>query len=150
MAGVSLKNLTRRPLLNGRCMFSEIAEKVLPGWDLSLAFVGPAKARALNTQLRNKDYIPNMLSYVVGEKSGEIIICPSEAAKQAPSFQLPASSFQLLLFIHGALHIKGWAHGASMEQCERSLLAPYVATHSHRHRRRHVPGEDGRRRRTLR
>ena len=81
-------------------MFSEIAEKVLPGWDLSLAFVGPAKARALNTQLRNKDYIPNMLSYVVGEKSGEIIICPSEAAKQAPSFQLPVSSFCSLSTAH--------------------------------------------------
>ncbi|OGG78941.1 rRNA maturation RNase YbeY, partial [Candidatus Kaiserbacteria bacterium RIFCSPLOWO2_02_FULL_55_12] len=107
MAGVSITNLTQ-PIPKGLgSSFIKVAKEVLPGWDLSLVFVGPTKARALNVQLRGKDYIPNVLSYVVGEKSGEIIICPSEAAKQVSSFQLPLSSFLLLLFIHGALHIKG-------------------------------------------
>ncbi|MBI4088955.1 rRNA maturation RNase YbeY [Candidatus Kaiserbacteria bacterium] len=150
MAGVLIKNLARRRQTTSRIVFSDIAASILPEWDISLVFVGPAQACALNKQLRGKDYTPNVLSYIAGNKSAEIIICPAEAAKQAPSFQLPASSFQLLLFIHGLLHIKGWVHGGTMEQCERKLLALYGAARSHRHRHRHVPGKAGRRRGTLR
>jgi len=143
MAGVSIKNFTRRPL-RGRRVFSEIAASVLPEWDVSLVFVGAARARSLNKRLRNKNYIPNVLSYAVGDKSCEIIICPNEAAKQAPSFRLPISDFCLLLFIHGLLHIKGWAHGDKMEKCEQKLLKRYETAHSRRNRHRHIPGKNGR------
>ncbi|MDP2651542.1 MAG: rRNA maturation RNase YbeY [bacterium] len=130
--GVSIKNLTRRPL-RGRRVFSEIADSVLPEWDISLVFIGPKKALELNKQLRGKTYTPNVLSYKAGEKSGEIFICPNEAAKQAPSFCLLPSAYYLLLFIHGLLHLKGWAHSAKMEQCERKLLKKYGSENSHRH-----------------
>ncbi len=130
-------------------MFSAIAEEVLPGWDISLVFVDAKKARALNEKLRGKKYVPNVLSYIVGEKSGEIIICPSEAKKQASNFRQTAPRFLLLLFIHGVLHIKGWAHSVTMERCERNLLARYETTHRHRHRHRHVPSKNGRRRGAL-
>jgi len=146
MSDVSVRNLTRRSAeLWAGLPFAAVAAEVLPGWELSLAFVGPAKARALNEQLRDKDYIPNVLSYIAGEKSGEIIICPSEAIKQAPSYNLPPTSYYLLLFIHGLLHIKGWAHGATMEKCERDLLAKYEAPRRNGHRHRDLPGQ-GRRR----
>ena len=93
MAGVSIKNLTRRSLLSERRVFSAIAEKVLPGWDISLVFVDAKKARALNEKLRRKKYVPNVLSYSVGEKSGEIIICPSEAKNRLlTSSRLPPAS----------------------------------------------------------
>lgn len=132
MAGtIDIKNFTRRSV--PRFAYARVAEEVLPGWDISLAFVGPAKARALNKQLRNKDYTPNVLSYAVGDKSGEIIICLSEAAKQAPNYNLPPTTYTLYLFIHGLLHIKGWAHGGRMEQCERKLVAKYGTSNSHRH-----------------
>ncbi|MCX6787353.1 MAG: rRNA maturation RNase YbeY, partial [Candidatus Kaiserbacteria bacterium] len=121
-----------------------IAKEVLPQWDISLVFIGPKKARALNEQLRGKTYTPNVLSYTVGKKSGEIFICPSEAAKQAPSFNLPLAPYTLFLFIHGLLHLKGWAHSVTMERCERKLLAHYVATNSNWHRHRHLPDKNGR------
>lgn len=146
MAGVSIKNLTRRRLTAPRSVFSKIAADVLPGWDISLVFIGPAKACALNKQLRGKTYTPNVLSYALGKKSGEIFICPSEAARQAHNFNLEPLTFNLLLFIHGLLHLKGRVHGATMERCERELLTHYVKTHSHRHRHRHIPNKDGRRR----
>jgi rRNA maturation RNase YbeY len=141
-------------------VFTEIASEVLPRWDISLVFVGPARARALNEQLRNKDYIPNVLSYTLGDKSGEIIICLAEAKKQAPDFSMSERNFVLYLFIHGVLHVKGRVHGATMERSERKLLAkfgkgdarslPNGTTHSNRHRHRHVPSKNGRRRGTLR
>jgi rRNA maturation RNase YbeY len=146
MKAVSIKNLTRQhPKVLAGLPFEKVAEEVLPGWDISLVFIGPKKARALNKKLRNKDYAPQVLSYVVGKKSGEIFICLAEAKKQASSFCLTPSAYCLLLFIHGALHIKGWAHGVTMEKCEQKLLARYVATHSDRHRHRHLSDKDSRR-----
>lgn len=141
MAGVEITNLTRRP--TPRFAYTTIATTVLPGWEVSLVFVGPTKARELNTQLRGKSYTPNVLSYALGKKSGEIFICLNEAAKQAPAHQMSGRDFVLYLFIHGLLHLKGWAHSATMERCERTLLAQFGtrdtrtpshgATHSHRH-----------------
>lgn len=159
MADISVRNFTRRPAAP-RAAFSAIAAEVLPRWDLSLAFVGPAKARALNKELRGKTYTPNVLSYALAGKSGEIIICPSEAKKQAPGYGMSERAFLLYLFIHGALHLKGRAHGATMERCERKLLARFAGsaardysndtTNSHRHRHRHLPSKNGRGRGALR
>ncbi|MFA6502921.1 MAG: rRNA maturation RNase YbeY [Candidatus Paceibacterota bacterium] len=138
-----------------RFAYTAVAAKVLPRWEVSLAFVGPAKARALNEELRGKDYVPNVLSYVAGERNGEIIICLAEAARQAPAHGMSEREFVLYLFIHGLLHLKGWAHGGTMERCERTLMAQFSkprartsshgATHSDGDRRRHVPSK-GRRR----
>ena len=149
MSGVSITNLTRRTSAP-RALFIKVAGELLPGWDISLVFVTPARARTLNKKLRSKEYVPNVLSYVVGKKSAEIIICLAEAKAQAPEYGLTVSDFILKLFIHGALHIKGWPHGARMERCEQTLVARYGTAHSNRHRHRDVPGKDGRRRRGLR
>jgi rRNA maturation RNase YbeY len=151
--GVSIKNFTRRSHAP-RSVFSAIAKKVLPDWDISLVFVGATRARTLNERLRGKSYTPNVLSYALGEKSGEIIICLAESEKQAHSYNLQPTTYNLYLFIHGLLHLKGWAHGVTMERCERKLLdtfvkgatrPPHETAHSNRNRHRHVSGEDGRR-----
>ena len=159
MTSVSIKNLTRRTSVP-RFAYTAIVDAVLPGWNISLVFVGPTKARALNAQLRGKTYVPNVLSYALGRASGEVIICPSVAKQQAATYGMNEREYILYLFIHGVLHVKGWAHGATMETCERKLLAqfakgsarayPHETTHRNRHRHRHVPGKNGRRRGTLR
>ena len=151
MSGVSIKNLTsQHPKVVAGAVFSKIAKEVLPNWEISLVFVGSRKALELNKKLRGKNYVPNVLSYVVGNKSGEIIICLSEAKKQAPDFNLTPYTFTLYLFIHAVLHIKGWVHGANMDKCEQKLLKRYETTHSNRDRHRHVPSKNGRRRGALR
>ena len=147
---VSIRNLARRRQTASRIVFSKIANFVLPDWNISLVFVTPTKARLLNKQLRGKKYAPNVLSYALGEKSGEIFICPAEAAKQSSDFHLTPYTFHLYLFIHGLLHIKGWAHGAKMDRCERKLLAEYVTANSNRNRHRYVPDKNGRGRRNRR
>ncbi len=133
MSGISIKNFTRlhSKILAG-LPFEKIATDVLPDWDISLVFVGEKRARDLNIRLRGKSYVPNVLSYVVGKKSGEIIICLKEASRQSSSYNLLPTTYYLYLFIHATLHIKGLAHGAKMEKCERDFLTRYVATHSNR------------------
>lgn len=121
---VDIRNLTRSktPVLP----FEKVASHILPGWNISLAFVGETRAQCLNMALRGKTYTPNVLSYAVGKKSGEIIICPSVARKQAPDYQLSTINYQLFLFIHALLHLKGGRHGATMEATERELLSRFV------------------------
>lgn len=123
-------------------LYARVAQKILPGWEISLAFVNARTARILNKKLRKKSYTPNVLVYQVGKKHGEILICKEVARAQAPSYQLSISHFQLLLFIHALLHLKGWAHSATMEKREATLLAQftYGPQNSHRRRYRHLPG----------
>ena len=125
MAGVSTTTLTRHERVP-RFAYTQIAAKVLPGWDISLVFVSSARARTLNTRLRGKTYVPNVLSYEAGHKNGEIFICLAEARKQAPQYEMSARIFVLYLFIHGLLHLKGMPHGVTMERSERRLLAQFV------------------------
>lgn len=109
--------------------FLTAVETVLPGWTISLVFAGETRARSLNVKLRNKQYIPNVLSYAVGEKSGEIIICPSIAKKQAPKYDLSYTQMVGFLFIHGLLHLKGLSHSATMDRKEREILSRLINVH---------------------
>jgi rRNA maturation RNase YbeY len=123
---VAIANLTRTPIVGSRLVFSKIAAQVLPGWDISLVFVGEARALSLNKKLRGKTYVPNVLSYALSDASGEIVICPREAKRQAPSYGMTERTFIVYLFIHGILHLKGWVHSAKMEKCEQALLARFA------------------------
>lgn len=110
--------------------FAKAAKTILPSWDISLVFVGERRAETLNRSLRNKEYIPNVLSFAVGTRTGEIIICPSVARKQAPKYELSQTAMVGLLFIHGLLHLKGRVHGDTMERAERELLSRFVSVKS--------------------
>ncbi len=141
MAMLDIRNFTRSnpPTFPYR----KALEAVLPGWDISLAFVGEKRARRINETLRKKTYTPNVLSYVTGTKSGEILICPPVARMQASAYGLTPTAFVGLLFIHGLLHLKGRAHGTTMERQERALLARFISVpkqvppHGSTHRNRH-------------
>ncbi len=120
--------------------YAKAAASALPGWDISLVFAGEKRAKHLNEVLRGKDYIPNVLSYQSGKKSGEIIVCLPEARRQAQSYEMSYRNFVGYLFIHALIHLAGRRHGPTMEREERALLArladlshPHGPTHRHRH-----------------
>lgn len=124
MTCVDIRSFTR--LSPPKHPYEALAKAVLPGYDISLVFAGETRARALNKSLRNKDYIPNVLSYLSGKKSGEIIICLTEARRQAPEYKLSYPQFVAYLFIHGLLHLKGLPHGTRMERYEEKLMASFL------------------------
>lgn len=125
---LSIRNFTRTA--PPRVPFKEAVDVVLPGWEISLVFAGEQRAKGLNIALRNKDYVPNVLSYEAGTKSGEIIICPVVARRQAPKYGLSYPHYVLYLFIHGLIHLKGHPHGATMERLERATLAQFISSTS--------------------
>lgn len=120
MSTLDIRNFTKSPV--PRFPFKDALASILPGWDMSLAFAGETRAQRMNVQLRGKDYVPNVLSYEAGEKSGEIVICLAVAKKQAPEYEMSYAQFVGFLFIHGCLHLKGEQHGATMDRKERLML----------------------------
>ncbi len=100
-------------------LFEQMKTKILgKSYDLSVAFVGPARMRQLNLAYRNLDKPTDILSFPLSETEGEIYICLSEAKKEAKKFERSYENFLGFLFIHGLIHLKGFDHGSTMESIE--------------------------------
>jgi len=103
--------------------FQRIKEMVLgKHYALSLVFIGERRAKALNAKYRQKDYVPNVLAFPLSKSEGEIFICTKKAICDAPKFNMSSRAFICYLFIHGLLHLKGYAHGSKMNVVERKLI----------------------------
>lgn len=107
--------------------FQKIKEDILGArYDLSLVFVGDVRSRRLNKTYRNKTYIPNVLSFPLDATTGEIFINTTQARREAKKFSMSDTGFVGFLFIHGLLHLKGYAHGATMEKAESRYKIKYT------------------------
>ncbi len=95
-------------------------------YSLSVNFISPKEAKALNEKYRNKDYTPNILSFPLSKSEGEIFICLSVAKKGAKEFSLSYEDFIKLLLIHGCLHLKGLDHGDKMDKLENKILQKFM------------------------
>ncbi len=107
-----------------RVPFLAMKEKVLgKSYDLSISFVDEKTAQKLNSVHRQKDYIPNTLSFSLTEKSGEIIMCIPAIKKEYKKFGMTYSNYLIFLTLHSMLHLKGYEHGSTMEDKEQHYLA---------------------------
>ncbi len=91
-------------------------------YTLSVAFVGTVQAQKLNVAYRKKTYVPNVLSFPLDDKNGEIVLCPKIAYPEAKDYNLSKEGYIAFLFIHGLLHLKGHDHGDTMESLERRFV----------------------------
>jgi len=109
--------------------YKKIKEEIMgKKYQLSLSFVGTARAQKINKTYRKKDYVPNVLSFPLDKKNGEIIICPKIAYPEAKDFNLSKNGYIAFLFIHGLLHLKGYDHGDTMEALERRYVKKFNIT----------------------
>ncbi len=92
---------------------------------LSVACVSKNRAQALNMTYRGKEYIPNILSFPLSKKSGELILHLPTIKKQFTSFEMSHHGYILYLFIHGCLHLKGIDHGKKMDTLEEQYKRLY-------------------------
>jgi probable rRNA maturation factor len=107
--------------------FLALKEKILgKKYELSIRFVAAPEAQALNIATRNKDYIPNTLSFALSESSGEIILCRSAMRREYKNFDMTYDNYVIFIVIHSMLHLKGYAHGSTMERKEKSLLTLFT------------------------
>ena len=109
-----------------RLPYQEMKDAVLgKRYQASLTFMGATRAQKLNQSYRNKNYVPNVLSFPLGDDCGEVYICPVVAAKEAPKFSLTTRGYIGYLFIHGLLHLKGLDHGPKMDALEQKYLKQF-------------------------
>lgn len=112
-----------------RLPFEEMKNGILGNQHaVSLVFVGPARAKSVNMKWRKKSYVPNVLSFEVDQKQGEIYICPAVAAKEAPEYGHTLRQHIAYLFIHALLHLKGHDHGDTMEKAEVRYMRRFDLT----------------------
>lgn len=97
-------------------------------YTLTLVFVGTTRARAYNQAYRQKSYVPNVLSFPLTKDTGEVIICPVVARKEAAAHGLTYQGYITYLFIHGLLHLKGYDHGATMDKHEARYRKKYAVS----------------------
>ena len=110
-------------------LYEPIADAILgKRYVLSLVFIGKTRAASLNKTYRKKTYSPNVLSFPLDEKTGEIFICPQVAAREAAGHNLTPAGYVAFLFIHGCLHLKGHEHSDTMEQLEQRYLRQFGIT----------------------
>lgn len=123
-SSLSIRNKTRGQV--PRLPFAAVKKDILgEAYELSVAFVTPTEAGRLARTYKKKDYEPNVLSFRLSPRSGEVVICPSVARAQAKDFDTDYPGMVLRLFIHGLFHLKGHTHGGTMDSAERRVLRKY-------------------------
>ncbi len=121
----SLANKTRGAIPS--IPFWKIKDHVLgKDYDLSLALLQPAQARRVTRETKNKDKASNVLSFPLSKDSGEIFLCPATARAQAREYGYENGELFLAhLFIHGLLHLKGYAHSDTMDNKEDQIASQF-------------------------
>ncbi len=110
-------------LRRGASFYARAARLILGStYSVSLVFIGNARSKTLNTTYRQKEKPTNVLAFPLSKKEGEICIAIPYALREARAFGLSPENHILYLFVHGALHLKGYDHGAAMERAEKRVL----------------------------
>lgn len=125
MSIIEKKNLTvvRKRGNIPKIPFSKMQEKILgENYRLTIVFCTPKESKERNRVYRNKNYATNILSFPLSKREGEMYISLSVAKKDAKNFSMSYKKFLNLLVIHGMLHLKGMAHGSTMEKLEAKYL----------------------------
>ncbi len=124
----------RGPLLH--IPFEKIAREILGGgYALSLVLCADTLARRINHAYRlpalklrqagKKNYSPNVLSFPLEKREGEIFLNVRKAEREARAMAAAPKDRIAHLFVHGCLHLKGLAHGARMEELETRTLKKF-------------------------
>lgn len=104
---------------------------------LTIRIVDEAEAAALNRTYREKDYVPNVLSFPMnaGEPFdtgllGDVVICAAAVEREAAGQNKPLQAHWAHLVVHGVLHCCSWEHDTEagarrMESLEKRILADF-------------------------
>ncbi len=113
----------QQTLRSPRLPYERIADGILGrSYDLSLVICGDTIATRMNREYRGKTYRPNVLSFPLSKKEGEIFLNKAKAQREAQSMKTALTERLTYLFIHACLHLKGLPHGTRMDALEVSWM----------------------------
>ena len=106
--------------------YDSIVRSILgPAYNLSLVLMGDTRARALSTTYRDKNTPSNVLTFPLGPQQGEVFLNIPRIRREAHIFGLTPAGHAKFLLIHACLHLKGYAHGSTMERAEHMLVLKF-------------------------
>ena len=115
-----------RTLLEAAAAVPEVAAR-LPGgcWEVAVRISGDRELRRLNTRFLGEDHPPDVLSFPSGDKGpgahlGDIVIAWPAAVRPAAEFAHSRESEPPVPAVHCSLHLRGWAHGTTREDPEKT------------------------------
>ncbi len=110
-----------------------------PPRTIGLRFVSPLAIRRLNRAYRRLDRATDVLSFPCFQPSkpmvaarhepwplGDIVICPSYAAREARRRGIALREELVRLLVHGALHLVGFDHATEREETRMFSLQEHV------------------------
>jgi probable rRNA maturation factor len=82
---------------------------------ITVRIVDAEEAQALNHDYRDKDYVPNVLTFEYGEIApnllgGDVVICAPVVEREAREQGKPLKHHYAHMTIHGVLHLQGYDH----------------------------------------
>lgn len=114
------------------------AEGIRHEAELSLVFVDEATIADLNKRYMGEDRATDVLAFPLDDEPmpglpallGDVVVCPSVAAAQAPEHGTSVEAELGLLVVHGVLHVLGHDHAeesetAAMQARERHILGTF-------------------------
>jgi probable rRNA maturation factor len=83
--------------------------------EVTVRIVDADEAQALNQDYREKDYVPNVLTFEYGEISpgvlgGDVVICAPVVEREAREQGKPLRDHYAHMAVHGVLHLQGYDH----------------------------------------
>ena len=105
--------------------------------EITVRIVDSEEAQALNTDYRQKNYVPNVLTFEYGEMGqtesgqpvlgGDVVICAAVVEREAREQNKPLQHHYAHMTIHGVLHLQGYDHiepaeAEAMESRETAIL----------------------------
>jgi probable rRNA maturation factor len=103
--------------------------------EITVRIVDAEEAQALNHDYRDKDYVPNVLTFEYGEITpgvlgGDVVICAPVVEREAREQGKPLKAHYAHMTIHGVLHLQGYDHiepvdADIMESRETAILGRF-------------------------
>jgi probable rRNA maturation factor len=83
--------------------------------EITVRIVDAEEAQTLNQDYRDKDYVPNVLTFEYGEIApgilgGDVVICASMVEREAREQGKPLQHHYAHMTVHGVLHLQGYDH----------------------------------------
>lgn len=88
--------------------------------EITVRIVDTEEAQALNHDYRDKDYVPNVLTFEYGEVGhdqsgrgvlgGDVVICAPVVEREAREQGKPLKDHYAHMTVHGVLHLQGYDH----------------------------------------
>lgn len=99
----------------------KVFDKATSKKELTVVFLDPSEAKAMNKQYRGKNYATDVLSFdsLSPDSLGELVLCPQVLIKQAKEHGLKNREELGYMLLHGLLHLLGYDHETSSEEAEK-------------------------------